>query len=72
MAHIQEDSSLWESASDEQHLQGLFKPPAFPDPAWMGYLKQNRPHLITRYLNLHQQSGGYIGKSAKNYLRRRI
>lgn len=71
MTHIQDNRSIWESASDEQHLQGLLnRGKAIINPTWMNYLKRNRPHLIGQYLNLYQQGGGYLGKPARDYLKR--
>lgn len=45
--HLQDRQEAWESSSDEAHIQALYQPAPFPDPAYMGYLKRERPQVIT-------------------------
>lgn len=72
MSHLQDQPDLWESATDEQLIEAVFKPPpGFVNPTWMAFLQRERPKALATYLRMFHAQGGYQSPIARRFLRGR-
>jgi hypothetical protein len=58
----------WETATDEQILSALMEKKDFVNPFFVNWVRNHRPDVMRRYLNLHRDMGGTLGSYAREFL----
>lgn len=58
----------WNRMTDEAIIRE-FATQAHPDPEFFAWVRLHRPWCMRQYLHLHRESGGYLGRPARRFLR---